>query len=147
MRYNSLVGGKRAKYTEIQTQTELPDKQMMQITKFRSLRKKSDEKKKRMDRKQYYTTPFVTGNNRPKKTKKNSRRRWHNCAKEKKTRAGQKRKHENECAHEAHHCDRRRGYKSFLLPGTPTGLRNNGRRNETKRLFPHTRRGEDPFSN
>jgi hypothetical protein len=51
MRYNSLVGGKRAKYTEIQTQTELPDKQMMQITKFRSLRKKSDEKKKRMDRK------------------------------------------------------------------------------------------------
>lgn len=51
MRYNSLVGGKRAKYTEIQTQTELPDKQMMQITKFRSLRKKSDGKKKRMDRK------------------------------------------------------------------------------------------------
>jgi hypothetical protein len=45
MRYNSLVGGKRAKYTEIQTQTELPDKQMMQNTKYRSLRKKSDEKK------------------------------------------------------------------------------------------------------
>jgi len=58
---------------------------------------------------------------------------------------GQKRKHENECAHEAHHCDRRRGYKSFLLPGTPHRAK---KQRPTKRnvFFPITRRGEDPFS-
>jgi hypothetical protein len=36
---------------------------------------------------------------------------------------GQKRKtqHENECANEAHHCDRRRAYKAFFCPERPPG--------------------------